>query len=233
MGKRSSRNESRYLANPVWGSCTRRAFIKAGALAVPGLLAGRVARGAAVKRSLPVVDLGFISAELTLVPRDEWASTKPKPWLLREAGVFDRLTVHHAGLAVNKHTIKNAVMNDLQNIQAGHIDKKYADIGYHLVVDYAGRVWEGRSLAYEGAHVAGQNEHNIAVMLLGNFEEQRASDEQVATMVRLVGLLRKQYDIKAHRVYGHRDLGPSACPGKNVYPYLAKLKSPKKTGGVE
>ena len=200
--------------------------MKIGALAFPGLALGAVGAGAAtVKRDLPGIDLSFISSRLTLMRRADWTDEKPRTWLLREAGSFDRLTVHHTGLSVNKHTIKNAVINDLQNIMTGHVEKHYADIGYHLLVDYAGRVWEGRSMAYEGAHVAGQNERNIAVTLLGNFEEQRASDLQIAAMAQLIEALRKQYDIKPHRVYGHRDLGPSVCPGKNVYPHIEKLKT--------
>ena len=234
MEERSGCDESRYVAGRQPGSCTRRAFIRAGALALPGLTLGPAGvLAATVKRALPSVDLTFISSKLTLVRREEWTDTKPRPWLLREAGSFDRLTIHHAGLAVNKHTVKNAVINDLENILAGHLEKDYADIGYHLVIDFAGRVWEGRSLAYEGAHVAGHNEENIAVMLLGNFEKQEASKEQVSTMVELIPVLRKQYNIKPHRVYGHRDLGPSVCPGKNVYPHLTKLKARNTNGGAK
>ena len=232
MEERSGCDESRYVAGQASRGYTRRAFVKTGVLALPGLALCRSdALGATVKRSLPVVDLDFISSKLPVLRREQWTDLKPRPWLMREAGSFNRLTVHHAGLAVNTHTVKNAVITDLQNILAGHVKKNYADIGYHLVVDFAGRVWEGRSLAYEGAHVSGQNERNVAVMLLGNFEKQRASEQQVSTMTQLIGLLRKEYDIKPHRIYGHRDLGASVCPGKNIYPYLKNFRTRDVNGG--
>ena len=98
----------------------------------------------------------------------------------------------------------------MEGVFASHTRRNYGDIGYHFVIDYAGTVWEGRSLAYEGAHVACQNERNIGVMLLGNFEEQAPSASQIATASRLLGLLQQRFRIKPHRIFGHRDLGQHA-----------------------
>jgi hypothetical protein len=35
-----------------------------------------------------------------------------------------------------------------------------ADIGYHYTIDPTGRIWEGRPVQYQGAHVKMNNEHN-------------------------------------------------------------------------
>jgi len=105
-----------------------------------------------------------------------------------------------------------------------HTRRNYGDIGYHFVIDYTGTVWEGRSLAYEGAHVACQNERNIGVMVLGNFEDQAPSVSQVATVDLLIGLLQQRFRIKPHRIFGHRDLGHSVCPGKQLYTYVRQLR---------
>ncbi|MBN2301700.1 MAG: N-acetylmuramoyl-L-alanine amidase, partial [Lentisphaerae bacterium] len=137
---------------------------------------------------------------------------------------YDRLTIHHEGNAVNYNTDLQTVTRDLKGILISHVDLGYGDIAYHLVIDRAGRVWEGRSLMYEGAHVSGQNEKNIGVMLLGNFEEQKPSEEQIAAMKLLVSLLRNRYRIKKHRIYGHCDLGPSLCPGKHLYEHVVALR---------
>ena len=91
-------------------------------------------------------------------------------------------------------------------------------------MDYVGRVWEARSLAYEGAHVAGQNERNLGVMLLGNYEQQAPSVTQITSLEAVVQALRERYGIKRHRVYGHRDLGQSVCLGAHLYPHVEKLK---------
>ena len=188
-------------------------------------LCGAAAMAAVAKRPLPPVDLEFISSRMTLVARSEWTDERPKAWLLRSAGEFDRITIHHAGNSVNMNTEKNAVASDLEDIYTAHMERKYGDIAYHLVIDYAGRVWEGRSLAYEGAHVSGQNAKNIGVMVLGNFEKQEPSEKQLEAIRTLVDLLRDRYAIKRHRIYGHRDLGKSFCPGRNLYKHIVKLRN--------
>ena len=204
---------------------TRRKFLKMSLLALPSVMAlDGISMAAALKRPLPALDLDFISSKIPLMRRSEWTKIKPKTWLLREGGGYNRLTIHHAGVAVNKHTIKNAVINDLQNILTGHLNREYADIAYHFVVDYFGNVWEGRSLAYEGAHVANQNKHNIGVMLLGNFDKQNPSVGQLQATERLSSLLSEEYGIKRHRIYGHSDLGASSCPGKALYAHVKNLR---------
>ena len=180
--------------------------------------------GALAKCPLPPVDLGFIESRLRVFRRFEWTDIAARPWRLRSAGSYDRLTIHHAGNTTNYHCAKSAVARDLNGILAAHMARDYGDIGYHFMIDYAGRVWEGRSLAYEGAHVAWQNERNVAVMLLGNFEKQTPSREQLDSLKKIIAALRRRFRIKRHRIYGHRDLGPSVCPGRNLYPHVLRLK---------
>jgi len=205
---------------------TRRSFLGKIVLGLPMIACGGVAaHAAAVKRPLKSVSLDFLRKSLKVSSRHEWTDLGPKTWLLREARSYDRLTVHHAGNRVSSETARNSVAYAIENILASHSERNYGDIGYHFIVDFAGRVWEGRSLAYEGAHVSSENVGNIGVMLLGNFEEQRASREQLSAMQGLVELLRERYRIKRHRVYGHRDLGASVCPGKYLYPHVQEIKS--------
>jgi hypothetical protein len=202
---------------------TRRDFLKTGLLAIPGLILAARSRGAVTEFSLPAMDLEFIEAKIKLRRRWEWGQTQPKTSFLSEASTYDRLTIHHSGSVVEDSS-ESAVGDHLEGIVTGHIERGYGDIGYHFMIDAFGRVWEGRSLAYEGAHVFGQNERNIGVMLLGNFEEQWPTREQVASMRQLVPLLCDRYRIEQGRVYGHRDLGQSVCPGRNLYSYVVKLR---------
>jgi len=159
------------------------------------------------------------------MPRSAWTDVDPRAWRVRCAAGYTRITVHHEGARCNVHTGVDSVARDLRAVLNGHRRRNYGDIGYHLIVDYAGRVWEGRSLAYEGAHVAAENENNVGVMFLGNFERQKPSRSQVASLVALTGLLREHYGIKKHRVYGHRDLGRSACPGDFLYAEVERLRA--------
>ncbi len=204
---------------------TRRGFL-ARAVAAAGASALCVGRSQAaiVKQLLPPFDLGFMEGAVSLIRRETWTSESPRAWLLREGGVYDRVTVHHQGGRPSITRNQNAVAAEIDAVYGGHHRLGYGDIAYHFVVDYAGRVWEGRSLAYEGAHVSSQNGRNLGVLMLGNFEQQTPSGEAIEATAGLVNLLRDRFGIKRHRVYGHRDLGSSVCPGKHLYPHVVALR---------
>ncbi len=204
---------------------TRRKFLKElGAASVIGLALRRKIFAATAKRTLPAVPLDFIPEELTVNKRSAWTGVKPKTWLLRESGKFDRITVHHTGYRSHSRTHRNAVIHSLSGILKGHLDREYGDIGYHILIDRMGRVWEGRSLAYEGAHVLDQNERNIGIAFLGNFEKEKVPEKQAKTLEVLVKAFCDHYEIKNHRIYGHRDLSHSICPGKNMYSHVLDLR---------
>jgi hypothetical protein len=205
---------------------SRRSFIvRALALmALPILHAGR-SSGAIAKKPMPQFDLAFMKGKVTLMRRREWTKGAPVAWRLREGGQFDRITIHHQGGGINRLRNHNAVVAAIDSVYAGHRHKNYGDIAYHFIIDYAGRVWEGRSLAYEGAHVSHNNKNNIGILVLGNFEKQNPSQDSLASMRNLVGVLRSRFGIKHHRVYGHRDIGSSLCPGKNLYPHVVAIRS--------
>lgn len=204
---------------------TRRTFLKQLGTALP--LAGwsfSQAWATVCKRPAEPADLAFLAREVELMSRSQWTRTPPRPWLLRSAHRFDRITVHHSGSATHSQREPHAVAHNLEGILAGHVRRRYGDIGYHFVVDQAGRVWEGRSLAYEGAHVRAENDGNIGAVLLGNFETDVPTSGQLCALRRLVGALRARFRIAGDRVYGHRDLGYSACPGLRLYPHVVRLR---------
>lgn len=178
-------------------------------------------------RSLrPATILDAISTEITLIRRSFWDRTPPNRHRLDPATRFSRITIHHEGTDPFYSTSHTCVARELQTVLGAHRTRRYGDIAYHLAVDYAGRVWEARSLSYEGAHVLSNNEGNVGILLLGNFERQRPSASQLAAMNSLVAILRRTCGIRGSRVYGHRDLSPSACPGRRLYPYVAQLRQP-------
>ena len=206
---------------------TRRGFLWRFIMALPvscGLIP--TTQAAVAKRLLPPIDVDYAKEGLVVSPRANWTTMVPRPWRMREAGGFDRITVHHtAGEVPVQPLAEPKVIEALNSILQDHWQRQYGDIGYHFLLDRAGRIWECRSLVYEGAHVVDQNERNIGVVLLGNYEIQEPTGEQVGSLMKLLGLLRRTFDIKLHRIYGHRDLGQSLCPGRRLYPLIEQLKS--------
>lgn len=205
-------------------TASRRQFLKLGAWAALGAWIGRDAEAAPVRTLAPRAVMDWLGTQMVVIRRSAWSRVTPAYPRLHTTDRYWRITVHHAGMQAIRTTDIRQVAREISNIQGAHMGQHYGDIAYHLIVDYAGRVWEGRSLVFEGAHTANANEGNLGLMLLGNFEKQSPSAAQLATMGNLVELLRRQYRVRASRVYGHRDLSPSMCPGRQLYPYVAQLR---------
>lgn len=200
----------------------RRAFLKG---TVAGLATWVLRPRLGMAAPASPTDLAYLSSWATLRRRAAWTDMAPRQHRLREAQGFRRVTVHHCGASTIRATDENEIAYLIEGISTGHLQRGFGDIGYHFMVDYAGRVWEGRSLAFEGAHVVYENPGNIGVVLLGNFERQEPSGAQLQTMRRLVGSLADHFDMNPRDVYGHRDLGASSCPGRYLYPAVAALRA--------
>lgn len=199
----------------------RRDFLRKSVLGSAGLLLGGAYGARAAAK--PVGDAEKVCESIGVIPREDWTNISPRLDRMHAAHGFHRVTVHHSGNSESE-TIRNAVIYELEGILAGHLDRRYGDIGYHLVIDRAGRVWGGRSLAYKGAHVRSENGGNIGIMLLGNFEEQEPSQPQVKALKSSLLHLSLAYNVAENHIFGHCDIGASACPGRNLYVHLDRMR---------
>lgn len=213
--------------NSIHQAATRRRFMKSVLCSVPAFaLAGPASAAPSVISALQVREhLAAMARQVELKRRFQWTGEPPRLDRLRAASAYSRLTVHHTGTSTNHHEDYVMVAADIENVMTGHRNRNFGDIGYHFIVDRAGRVWEGRSLQYIGAHVSAENEENIGIMLLGNFENQRPSLEQIQSLNKLTASLRTQFKIPRYRVYGHRDLGHTLCPGRYLYGYVGNMRN--------
>lgn len=161
-----------------------------------------------------------------MLPRAWWTKFGPNGAKLNPMAGVNRITVHHEGNTPVWFTDERSTRDRIEQDRMVHTrDRKWADIGYHYVIDRAGRIIEGRSVAYQGAHVSGQNEHNVGVMLLGNFEQQSPSQQQLLSLQTTLRFLMAKYRVPTSRVYTHRELGPTVCPGRNLQPRVASLRT--------
>ncbi|QDU72432.1 peptidoglycan recognition protein family protein [Mucisphaera calidilacus] len=162
-----------------------------------------------------------------VMPRSTWTKQRPIPNKVQSMSGVQRVTVHHEGWTPVYFTDMRETMDRLALIRKVHVkDRGWGDIGYHFVVDRGGRVWEARPLAYQGAHAGpnGANRHNVGVMLLGNFDKQRPSDEQFAALVHLLRWLRGRYRVATRSIYTHQELNPTACPGRVLQAQMVALR---------
>lgn len=203
---------------------SRRMFLQSGALGLFGFFIARRTDASPVRQMSSSATLDRIGSQMTIIRRSAWTSIGPNTERMHAAQPYTRITVHHEGTRTFRYTSRRRTATELSRVLESHQEHRFGDIAYHLIVDYAGRVWEGRSLSYEGAHVSSANEGNIGVMLLGNFERQYPSAAQLASLDDLLGILRRQYGLSTARVYGHRDLRRTLCPGDRLYPAIEEIK---------
>jgi hypothetical protein len=178
-------------------------------------LRAALARHAAPLATAPAAPL---ERGLLAFDRSDWQASPPVAARLEPMGAITRLTIHHSDSLCSAE--ESAVITHLRQIQRGHIQTRgWGDIGYHFLIDPAGRVWEGRELRYQGAHAQGaNNHHNIGICLLGKFvrgaEGSEPTAAQVSSMEQLVVVLRRHFSIPTGGVHTHKELIHSTqCPG--------------------
>jgi hypothetical protein len=160
-----------------------------------------------------------------VIARSSWAGGAPVPALMDRMLPVNKITLHHDGMNAFTSASQADAAERLENIRLAHRGHNWGDIGYHYVIDPAGRVWEGRPLMYQGAHVRDQNEGNLGVCVLGNFERQAPNQAQLNTVEHFVAALMTRYRVGVRNVYTHRELAATACPGRNLQPRLVSMRT--------
>jgi hypothetical protein len=168
-------------------------------------------------------------APVIIVPRTDWTEARPRMALIAPMGGVSRITVHHTAGEIQTDAWAPTA-GELESIREFHAgtrttDRNWADIAYHFVVDRAGRVWQARPLAYQGAHVRLHNAHNLGIVLLGNFEVQSPSAAQLTALREFIGFLRKIYQVPLNEVYTHGELGETECPGKLLQAFMDRARA--------
>ncbi|MBC7835332.1 MAG: N-acetylmuramoyl-L-alanine amidase [Phycisphaerales bacterium] len=163
---------------------------------------------------------------MNVVPRSQWTrSGVGRPGEINPMNGVSRITIHHD--AVHSGDIRSSAdaARRLESFRRDHVNsRRWADIGYHYIIDPSGRIWEGRNVRFQGAHVKDNNENNVGVMLMGNFNQQSPSPQQIASLDRFVGQQMTRYRVPMSRVYTHQELGQSACPGSSLQRYMSKTR---------
>ncbi|MFP6738012.1 MAG: peptidoglycan recognition family protein [Planctomycetota bacterium] len=173
-----------------------------------------------------------VAFELGSLARGQWGASE-KVELNIALGDPRRITVHHSGGGVFSAIGRASVGRAIKAIQDTHMGSKgWDDIGYHFIVDPAGRVWEGRHLDRIGAHAGSQalNLGNIGVLVLGNFDLQQATPAQLGRLEEMLSRLQVRFGIADREIYTHNGirtlegLGPTACPGRHLSEWLKSRK---------
>ena len=165
--------------------------------------------------------------------RDEWGASEPTR-AVGALGAPTRVTIHHSGDArAYTRTAAQDVAASSRAIQRSHQGERgWGDIGYHLVIDPVGRIWEGRESVFVGAHAgsAELNRANLGIVLLGNFEKQRPTPAQLSRLEAILDVLQDLCAIEPSEIHSHNEIRTAAglagtlCPGKHLMSHLLELR---------
>ena len=159
-----------------------------------------------------------------LIRRASWRARRPnRAELSRASSPWRWITVHHS-VVRTEDTSAAETFDTVRGIQRDHMDSKgWGDIGYHFLIDPAGRVIEGRELVWQGAHAGGQNNiGNVGICLLGNFDEDQPTRAAIGSLDRLVLELQQKLGIPRFNVRPHRAWKETACPGRHLMPWFTR-----------
>ena len=169
---------------------------------------------------------GATSAANNAIDRRDWARYGPNPSRADRMNGIRRITIHHDGMDAFTSTSGDAAARRLESVRRAHVGRGWADIGYHFAIDPAGRVWEGRPIDLQGAHVKHHNEHNLGVMVMGNYELQRPTDGTVRSLEGFVAGWLHDLGLGPGDVRTHRELAATACPGRFLQRRVDVSRSP-------
>jgi len=161
------------------------------------------------------------------IHRSEWAKGAPIGSRMDRADrPYQRITLHHDGMPDPFYsTDRGAAAARIERIRVAHLRRNFGDVGYHYLIDPAGRVWCGRDLNWQGAHVANQNPGNLGICIMGNYEIQQPNQAQIEACERFVAAQMSQYHISKSEVKTHKELAQTACPGRSLQPRLNSMRS--------
>lgn len=171
--------------------------------------------------------------------RADWGADES--WVRRAPSYASRVvavTVHHTD-DLNGYRPED-VPSLIRADYAYHVRTRgWADLGYNLLVDQYGRVWEGRrgglGRATVGSHAQGFNTGTLGVAMLGDMTHTTASVAAQQALARVIGYAATtwRFDprtsvrltsrgsprypsgrvVTLHRVFGHGETGITDCPG--------------------
>jgi N-acetyl-anhydromuramyl-L-alanine amidase AmpD len=149
-------------------------------------------------------------------------------------GRIQRVTVHHMGPPHVEPGTKTESGRVVRSIQRKHMETDhFADIGYHFLIDPAGRIWEGRAISQQGAHAGDDlsNRGNVGICLMGDFRrDQDPTSEQMASLRSLVEYFLDRGGLDPSSLVTHQEIRPAhmgmtECPGSRLQALVERMRA--------
>lgn len=156
-----------------------------------------------------------------IVTRAEWGAVKaslPSAKMKLPAGA---IFLHHSVTPTTDDPIR-----DMRSIERIGLSR-FNQFSYSYVIHpHDGEIFEGCGLR-RGAHTAGRNSTSFGICWCGNYDERAPKVQQVeATRWLIRHLIDEGHLSPRAPIFGHRDVGSTACPGSKLYALLNAIRVP-------
>jgi uncharacterized protein YbbC (DUF1343 family) len=160
-------------------------------------------------------------ADLKVIPKEAWG-WQPGEKTLPEHSI-NKITLHHGGEFFAEDKEVATYLRDLQSWSRS--EKKWMDIPYHYMIDLKGKIYEARPINYPGDTNTDYDVRGHALIcVMGNYEVQKLTTEQLKSVVDLTSFLAKKYNISLEGIKGHKDYASTLCPGEDFYRFIRSNK---------
>ncbi len=218
--------------------------------------AGVTARAA----SLRAAGRGAQSGPPAIIPRTQWGGGSVPPRAKPQYGDVQMAFVHHT-VSANQYVAEDSAGIVLAIAKYHRDTNGWNDIGYNLLVDQYGQIFEGRAggvdQAVIGAQAQGWNAQSTGIATIGTFSDVAFPEAGAAALARVLAWKLSLHGVPAtgtvaivsaggasnryasgvpvtfQRISGHRDGCSTSCPGGVLYGQLGDLRArAAKLGGV-
>jgi hypothetical protein len=238
-------DRSRHFAEPVWVEEANYLQIEvpaeaaglAGELRAELIDSQGLSGGPVENRAVPRPAAADASARPRIITRAEWGATESWRGSTSTASRVHMGVVHHTATS-NDYSDARAVMRAMYRYHTQNL--KWSDLGYNIVVDQQGNVYEGRAGGLEngvvGAHARGYNTGSFGVAVIGNFDQIHPPRAALDAVVDVIAWQSRVYGIDPQgrtdrmgggwhpTIVGHRDVGSTSCPGTHFHPRLGEVR---------
>ncbi|RFU21757.1 N-acetylmuramoyl-L-alanine amidase [Geodermatophilus marinus] len=184
--------------------------------------------------------------------RAQWGADEHiRTWDPQYAPTIKAATIHHTADS-NAYSADDvpAIMRSIYRYHA--VSRGWGDIGYNVIADRYGRLWEGRygglASTVVGAHAGGWNSGTFGVSMLGNYEQAEPPRVMLDAVADIIAWKFSLYGVDPRgtatmtggggtskypagstvtlpTVFAHRDVGYTACPGRYAYARMADVRA--------
>lgn len=159
---------------------------------------------------------------LVIRSRAEWGA---KPFVaekMKPHRITRGIVVHHSAGRAPKPGEEDQIVRNIQHFHMN--DKKWGDVAYHYFICPSGLILEGRPLAFAGDTGTVYDTTGLEqICMLGSYMKELPTPEALKALTELVRRDMTTLGFKRDKVFAHRELAQTDCPGNELYKWYVEV----------